>query len=87
MKLYYLPILEAAVTRVNRLNQQKRAQVIGALVEGNSLRSVVRMTSIAMNTILKALGRIWTDRDVERVRKYKQENYRKGRGRKSKLKS
>ncbi|MGC1418437.1 MAG: MerR family transcriptional regulator [Candidatus Acidiferrum sp.] len=28
--------------------------------------------------------RIWTDRDVERVRKYKQENYRKGRGRKPK---
>ena len=28
--------------------------------------------------------RIWTDRDVGRVRKYKQENYRKGRGRKSK---
>ena len=30
--------------------------------------------------------RIWTDRDVERVRKYKQENYRKGRGRKPKHK-
>lgn len=30
--------------------------------------------------------RIWTDRDVERVRKYKQENYRKGRGRKPKPK-
>jgi predicted site-specific integrase-resolvase len=28
--------------------------------------------------------RIWTGRDVERVRKYKQENYRKGRGRKPK---
>jgi len=30
--------------------------------------------------------RIWTDRDIERVRKYKQENYRKGRGRKPKAK-
>jgi hypothetical protein len=30
--------------------------------------------------------RIWTDRDVERVRKYKEENYRKGRGRKPKRK-
>jgi hypothetical protein len=29
-------------------------------------------------------ARIWTDRDVEGVRKYKQENYRKGRGRKPK---
>jgi hypothetical protein len=27
--------------------------------------------------------RIWTVSDVERVRKYKQENYRKGRGRKA----
>ncbi len=30
--------------------------------------------------------RLWTDADVDRVRKYKQENYRKGRGRKSKSK-
>jgi len=29
-------------------------------------------------------ARIWTDRDVERVRSHKQENYRKGRGRKPK---
>jgi predicted site-specific integrase-resolvase len=28
--------------------------------------------------------RIWTELDVERVRKYKEENYRKGRGRKKK---
>ena len=27
-------------------------------------------------------ARIWTDRDVERVRKYKSAHYRKGRGRK-----
>jgi hypothetical protein len=30
--------------------------------------------------------RNWTDSDLERVRKYKQENYRKGRGRKPKPK-
>jgi hypothetical protein len=30
--------------------------------------------------------RIWTNRDVERVRKFKLENYRKGRGRKPKPK-
>ena len=30
--------------------------------------------------------RNWTDRNVEKVRKYKQENYRKGRGRKPKPK-
>jgi len=31
-------------------------------------------------------ARIWTDRDIERVRKFKEENYRKGRGRKPKPK-
>jgi len=30
--------------------------------------------------------RLWTDRDVERARKYKAANYRKGRGRKAKPK-
>lgn len=30
--------------------------------------------------------RVWTDRDVQRVRRYKQENYCKGRGRKPKSK-
>jgi len=30
--------------------------------------------------------RIWTDRDVERVQRFKRENYRKGRGRKAKPK-
>ena len=30
--------------------------------------------------------RLWTDADVDQVRKYKQENYRKGRGRKPKSK-
>jgi excisionase family DNA binding protein len=31
-------------------------------------------------------ARQWTERDVERIRKYKQENYLKGRGRKPKPK-
>ena len=30
--------------------------------------------------------RVWTDQDVDRVRKYKAANYRKGRGRKKALK-
>ena len=29
-------------------------------------------------------ARVWNGRDVERAKKYKQENYRKGRGRKPK---
>ncbi len=33
------------------------------------------------------VSRIWTDRDIERVRRYKEKFYRKGRGRKKKLKT
>jgi len=43
---------------MNQLTEQRRAQVIAALVEGNSLRSTVRMTGVAMNTILKLLADI-----------------------------
>lgn len=38
------------------------------------------------SVVLKLDGRTlhrWTSKDVEQVRKYKQENYRKGRGRKA----
>jgi IS1 family transposase len=41
---------------MNRLSIEKRAQILAALVEGNSLRSVVRMTGAAMNTVLKLLA-------------------------------
>jgi IS1 family transposase len=40
---------------MNRLSTEKRAQVIGALVEGNSIRATVRMTGVAKNTITKLL--------------------------------
>lgn len=40
---------------MNRLSIEKRTQIVSALVEGNSLRSVVRMTGAAMNTLLKLL--------------------------------
>lgn len=32
---------------VNRLSIERRTQIIGALVEGNSIRSVERMTNLA----------------------------------------
>jgi hypothetical protein len=41
---------------MNRLTIEKRVQVMSALVEGNSLRSIVRMTGAAMNTALKLLA-------------------------------
>jgi IS1 family transposase len=41
---------------LNRLTTQKRAQIIGCLVEGNSIRATVRMTGAAKNTITKLLA-------------------------------
>lgn len=40
---------------MNTLSQSDRVRIIKALVEGNSLRSVSRMTDIARNTITKLL--------------------------------
>lgn len=38
---------------MNRLDSSKRAQVISALVESNSLRPTSRMTGVAINTVVK----------------------------------
>jgi IS1 family transposase len=40
---------------MNRLDSTKRSQVVAALVEGNSIRSTVRMTRVAKNTVTKLL--------------------------------
>jgi IS1 family transposase len=40
---------------INRLSTEKRAQIIGCLVEGNSIRATVRMTGAAKNTVTKLL--------------------------------
>jgi IS1 family transposase len=40
---------------MNKLNRTKQAQVIAALVEGNSIRAIERMTGVAKHTILKLL--------------------------------
>lgn len=40
---------------MNRLSTDKRAAIIGCLVEGNSIRSTVRITGAAKNTITKLL--------------------------------
>lgn len=40
---------------MNQLNKEKRVQVIAALVEGNSIRSTVRMTGVSKNTVSKLL--------------------------------
>ena len=43
------------VSMVNRLSTERRAQVIGCLVEGNSIRATVRLTGAAKNTVTKLL--------------------------------
>jgi len=40
---------------MNRLNRTKQAQVIAALVEGNSINSSVRMTGVSKHTVLNLL--------------------------------
>jgi IS1 family transposase len=58
---------------MNRLDINKRAQVLRALVEGNSIRATVRMTGIAKNTVTKLLvdlGKVCTafhDKNVRNV--------------------
>jgi IS1 family transposase len=40
---------------MNRLSTQRRAQIVGCLVEGNSIRATVRMTGAAKNTVTSLL--------------------------------
>jgi IS1 family transposase len=43
------------IVSMNRLDNTRRAQVVRCLVEGNSIRSTVRMTGVAKNTVVKLL--------------------------------
>ena len=45
---------------MNKLDTIKRAQIVAALVEGNSIRATVRMTGVAKNTIAKLLVELGT---------------------------
>lgn len=40
---------------MNRLSIQKRAQILGMMVEGNSIRSITRMTGASKNTVTKLI--------------------------------
>jgi IS1 family transposase len=40
---------------MNQLNMEKRVQIVSALVEGNSIRAISRMTGASKNTIAKLL--------------------------------
>ena len=55
---YFLDFLPAQAyysSIMNRLSSEKRAQIVAALAEGNSIRSTCRMTGIAKMTVLKLL--------------------------------
>ncbi|MCH8989385.1 MAG: IS1 family transposase [Chloroflexi bacterium] len=43
---------------MNKLSQERRVQVVKALVEGSSINGTVRMTGVAKNTILKLLAEL-----------------------------
>lgn len=40
---------------MNKLPTTKRAQIIGMLVEGMSMRSITRLTGVSINTVTKLL--------------------------------
>ena len=40
---------------MNKLNLQKRVQILSCLVEGNSIRATVRMTGASKDTVTKLL--------------------------------
>src|SRR3984893_2329675 len=48
------PLLRIMVS-MNKLSTERRAQILGMMVEGNSIRAIVRMTGASKNTIVKLL--------------------------------
>src|SRR5882762_2501318 len=40
---------------MNRLTTERRAQILGMMVEGNSIRAISRMTGASKNTIIRLL--------------------------------
>jgi len=40
---------------MNKLSTERRAQILGMMVEGNSIRAIVRMTGVSKNTVAKLL--------------------------------
>jgi IS1 family transposase len=40
---------------MNKLSRERRAQILGMMVEGNSVRAIVRMTGVSKNTVTKLL--------------------------------
>lgn len=43
------------MVNMNRLDRKQRAQILGMMVEGVSIRSICRLTGVAKNTVIKLL--------------------------------
>jgi IS1 family transposase len=52
-KLLTIKALSSIMVSMKRLTMEQKTRVVAALVEGNSVRSTVRMTGVAKNTVLK----------------------------------
>jgi len=58
---------------MNQLNATERARIVGALVEGNSIRATCRMTGAAKNTVVKLLADLggacaaWADANIRNL--------------------
>ena len=50
---------------MNRLRTAQKVAVVKALVEGNSIRSTVRLTGVAKNTVTKLLVELGSAREPE----------------------
>ncbi len=58
----YLTLLArvSIMVSMNKLNVQKRVQIISCLIEGNSIRSTARITGASKNTVVKLLCDVGT---------------------------
>lgn len=53
------PSMKGHIVRdMNKLSRKARAQILGMMVEGVSIRAISRMTGASKNTIAKLLERI-----------------------------
>jgi hypothetical protein len=48
--------LQMEQARIDKVFNERRAQTLGLMIEGNSIRAIVRMTGASKNTIVKQLG-------------------------------
>lgn len=56
---------------MNKLSRERRAQILGMMVEGNSIRSIVRMAGVGKNTVVRLLedaGEAFLDYHNQHVR-------------------